>query len=373
MFGTILTVAYTALLAYVLWRAASVPLLARRLSRKGFVGLGSILWAVFFLARTIGHDAAGPVAAALELAGMVLLGSVFLLSTALFVVDLGTGFGRVFSRWAPILRGWGMVAGAILSCIALVQGHRAPAVVSYEVTLPGLPAELDGKVLVALSDAHLGARLGEQWFTQRVGEIQALRPDVVVFLGDMFEGHGDAPRDIPALRHLSAPLGKWFVTGNHESHRDAGAGTDVLERTGFRRLANQWAEVAPGLVLAGVNDLTNHERRDLGGDPLGLALANLPQGATVLLSHTPWQAQRAARAGVGLMLSGHTHGGQIWPFGYLVRTVYPLLAGRYDIEGMTLIVCRGTGAWGPPMRLWRRGEILRVTLRSPRHPSGEHR
>jgi len=298
------------------------------------------------------------------------LGSVFLIATVLFVVDLGTVFGCVFSRWTPMLRGWGMVAGAILSGIALVQGLRAPEVVSYEVTLPSLPAELDGRVLVAVSDAHLGAHRGERWFTERVREIQALRPDIVVFLGDMFEGHGDAPHDIPALHHLSVPLGKWFVGGNHESHGDVGAGTDVLEEAGFYRLAGQWVELAPGLVLAGVNDLTNHKRRDLTGDPVGRALANRPPGATVLLSHTPWQADRAARAGVELMLSGHTHGGQIWPFGYLVQWVYPLLAGRYDIDGMAVIVSRGAGTWGPRMRLWHRGEILRVTLHAPARAPG---
>ncbi|MFH1435884.1 MAG: metallophosphoesterase, partial [Pseudomonadota bacterium] len=241
----------------------------------------------------------------------------------------------------------------------------------YEVTLPSLPAELDGTVLVAVCDVHFGAHLGEQWFTARVGEIRALRPDSVVFLGDIFEGHGDAPSEIPALRHLSVPLGKWFVEGNHESHRDVGAGTGVLERAGFLRLADQWVELAPGLVLAGVNDLTHHKRRDLDGDPLGRALANRPSGATVLLSHTPWQTDRAAQAGVELMLSGHTHGGQIWPFGYLVQAVYPLLAGRYDIDGMPVIVSRGTGIWGPRMRLWHRGEILKVTLHATQRPPAE--
>jgi predicted MPP superfamily phosphohydrolase len=373
MFGITLTATYTALLVYVVWRATSVPLLERRLSRKGFVGFGSVLWAVFFLAQIMGHREAGPVVVTIEWVGMILLGSVFLISTVLFVVDLGTVFGRVFPRYRPLLYGWGMVAGVILSGIALVQGLRAPAVVSYEVTLPSLPIELDGSILVAVSDAHLCAHLGEQWFTERVGEIQALRPDIVVFLGDMFEGHGDAPRDIPALRHLYVPLGKWFVDGNHESHRDAEAGTDVLEQAGFRRLASEWAEPTPGLVLSGVNDLTNHKRQNLDGDPLGRALANRPTGATVLLSHTPWQANRAAHAGVELMLSGHTHGGQIWPFGYLVQTVSPLLAGRYDIDGMPVIVSRGTGTWGPRMRLWHRGEILKVTLHAPQRPSGERR
>jgi len=116
------------------------------------------------------------------------------------------------------------------------------------------------------------------------------------------------------------------------------------------------------LVLAGVNDLTNHRRRCHDGDPLAEALTTRPSGATILLSHAPWQTDAAARAGVGLMLSGHTHGGHIWPFGYLVRLAYPYIAGRYDIQGMTMIVSRGTGTWGPRMRLWHRGEIVKVVL-----------
>lgn len=371
MFGIILTIAYTLLLAYVLWRATSEPMLGRRISRKGFVGIGGVLWAVFLLARITRHYGTGYAAVAVESVGMILLGSVLLIATVLFVVDLATAFGHAFSRWTPLLYSWAMVAGIILSCFALVQGLRAPAVVSYTVTLPSLPVELDGKIIVAVSDTHLGAILGERWFVKRVDEIQALRPDLLVFLGDIFEGHGDAPTDIPVLRQLAVPLGKWFVDGNHESHRNTGAGPDVLERAGFRRLDNQWAEPAPGLVLSGVNDLTNHKRRNLDGDPLGRALANRPNGATVLLSHTPWQADRAAHAGAELMLSGHTHGGQIWPFGYLVQTVYPLLAGRHDVDGMPVLVSRGTGTWGPRMRLWHRGEILKVTLQALRRPYDE--
>ena len=368
MFGTGLTVAYTAFLGYILWRVASVPRLARLISRKGLVAIGVVLWVVFFFGRVFGHDGTGIVAATFEFVGMSLFGWVLLVAMTLFVVEVGTVFGHAFSKWAPTLRGWGMVAGTILCGVALVQGLRAPAVISYDVTAPGLPAELDGTVLVAVSDAHLGAQLGEKWFTERVREIQALRPDVVVFLGDMFEGHGDAPRDIPALRQMSVPLGKWLVDGNHESYRGGEVTANPLEQAGFRRLANQWAELAPGLVLAGVNDLTNHKRRDFGGDPLGQALANRPSGTTVLLSHTPWQTDRAAQADVDLMLSGHTHGGQIWPFGYLVQTVYPLLAGRYDIDGMSVIVSRGVGTWGPRMRLWHRGEIMMVRLKTV--PSG---
>jgi predicted MPP superfamily phosphohydrolase len=113
-----------------------------------------------------------------------------------------------------------------------------------------------------------------------------------------------------------------------------------------------------------VDDFTSAHRIETGSGFIAQALEKRPPGTVILLSHTPWHTETAARAGVDLMLSGHTHGGQIWPFGYLVRARYPLIGGRYEVGDMTVIVCRGTGTWGPRMRLWRPGEILRVTLRS---------
>jgi len=365
MFGTALISAYSILLAYVCWRAASVPLLEHHVARKLFVGAGLVLWIVVALARTWAHHGTGLPAKTLEFVGMTCLGVVFLCAIALLAVDVGTGFGLLLPRRAPTLRGYALVAGGLLSSLALVQGLRAPAVVSYEVELPGLPAALDGKVLVAMSDTHVGGLVGERWMTARIEEAQALDPDLVVFLGDMFEGHDAAAAELPALRHLRAPLGRWFVAGNHELHRESGAGIGVLERAGFRRLADAWAEAAPGLIVAGVDYGSSNVARDLEGEPIERALAGRPPGATVFLSHAPRQAEVAQRAGAELMIAGHTHGGQIWPFGYLVRRAYPLLAGRYSVKGMPVIVCRGTGTWGPRMRLWHRGEILRITLRAP--------
>jgi hypothetical protein len=262
-----------------------------------------------------------------------------------------------------------LLAAGLLSVFALVQGMRPPVVRDHEVHLAGLPPEMDGMVIVAVSDLHLGSLLGERWLAARVAQVQALRPDLVIVLGDLLEGHGGPKGGLLAdLRHLSAPLGVWAVTGNHESHGGRGTSARLLEETGFHVLHDRWAEVRPGFILAGVDDLTSRRRSGQGGDPVGQALAGRPAGATILLSHTPWEAERAAAAGSGLMLCGHTHGGQIWPFDYLVSTVYPLLGGRYEVDGMSVIVCRGTGTWGPRMRLWRPSEILRVRLRAAARP-----
>ena len=256
-----------------------------------------------------------------------------------------------------------MVTGGVLSVIALFQGLRPPVVKNYEVYLSGLPDEMEGTIIVAMSDLHLGSLLGDKWLEARVAQVQAQQSDLVVLLGDIFEGHGQPQWElIPVLRRLSAPLGIWSVPGNHEFHGRNNSSTSLIEEAGFKVLRNSWREVRPGFVLAGVDNLTQRFYSGQAKDPLSKALANRPPGATVLLSHKPWLANRAAKAGVGLMLCGHTHGGQVWPFDYLVRHEYPLLEGRYDVDGMTVIVCRGTGTWGPRMRLWRPGEILRVTL-----------
>ena len=369
MFGSILTIIITLLSVYVFWRAASVPLVRRHVSRKKVIGLGAILWAGFVLARVFGRVGAGPLSAPLELLGMTWLAALFLISACLLAVEIVTCFGFFLSRLAASLRGWAMAVGLGLSVVALIQGLRPPSVQSHTVHLDGLPAELDGTVLVAMSDLHLGSLLGARWLEARVLQVEALHPDMIVLLGDLIEGHGPPLGDVFAgLNRLSAPLGVWAVSGNHESHGGRDKMSLLTEKTSIQVLRNRWVQVRPGLVLAGVEDLTAAARAGRATNAVTQALASRPPGATIFLSHTPWQAERAARDGANLMLSGHTHGGQIWPFGYLVRIRYPLLAGRYEVGNMSVIVSRGTGTWGPRMRLWRRGEILRITLRSKPAP-----
>ncbi len=365
MFRTFLTSGYSLMHIYLFRRVASVPVVARYFSRKVLFGLATLLWTGYLFAFSFGHDATGTVAGLLEVLSMTWLAVLFLCFVCLLATDLVALFGRFQPRLAPSLRGWALVAGCLLSAVALVQGLRPPIVQSYEVRLPGLPPERDGTVLVALSDLHLGSLLGPRWLSARVSQIQAERPDMVVLLGDLFEGHSKPPAELlPVFGRLSAPLGVWAVTGNHESHGGGSTNLDLLVRAGFKVLENRWVQAGPGLVIAGVDDSRS---RDSGGnesDPIAQAVADHPAGALVLLSHRPPEPDRFTRAGVGLTLCGHTHGGQIWPFGYLVRAANPMLAGKYEFNGTCILVCRGTGTWGPRMRLWRPSEILRVTLRA---------
>lgn len=351
--------------AYVFWRASSVPFVKERVSRRLLVGVGLALWATYFLGSAVSADLTGALAVPLELWSMTWLAMLFLTSVALLAVDLSTGFGTWMKSAVPRLRAAGLIAGGALSAMALVQGLRPPVIDSYDVHIASLPAALDGTVVVGLSDLHLGSLLGTPWLAARVRQVQAERPDLVVFIGDVFEGHSAPGSDLLAeLRHLSAPLGVWGVLGNHEFHAASKDNATFFEAAGIHLLRNAWVELRPGLVLAGVDDAPASDGSDAVVGPLNAALAGRPAGAVLLLSHLPLPADAITGAGVDLMLAGHTHGGQIWPFGYLVRSRFPLFEGRYDLVGSTAIVSRGAGTWGPRMRLWRPAEILRITLRS---------
>jgi predicted MPP superfamily phosphohydrolase len=361
VFGAILIFAVTLMQGYIFWRAASVPFVSRRISKKHLFGLGIALWALFLVGRVPGIEDMGSMAATLEFLGMTWMAVLFLMSVSMFTVDAATGFGFFLTRFVPDLRGAALAVGGVLSVVALIQGLRAPVVQNYDVYLDELPGELDGTVIVALSDLHLGTVLGEQWLAARVEQVKKERPDVVVLLGDVFEGHGAPEKELLAsLRRLSAPLGIWAVLGNHEFHGIRTDNTALFEEAGIHVLRNAWVELRPGLVLAGVDNLATGKE---AGASLLNALAVRPPGATILLSHAPLPAGVIVGKGVNLILSGHTHGGQIWPFGYLVKQRFQLFEGSYELGGMTAIVSRGTGTWGPRMRLWQPGEILRVTLR----------
>ncbi len=363
MFGTILMFVVTVMQIYVFWRASSVPLIRQHSSRKRLIGIGFAVWALFLIGRVGGSDGAGKLATVFELSSLTWMAMLFLMAVVLLAADLATGFGLFFKRFVFRLRGVALGVGMALSVIALVQGLRAPVVQSYALSIPGLPEKLDGTVVIALSDLHLGSVLGERWLEGRIEQVQAEQPDIVVLLGDVFEGHGTPGKEVlAALHRLSAPQGVWGVLGNHESHT-ANANNDALfKEAGIRLLHNAWVELRPGLVLAGVDDLAASRDTHQAQSFLTAALAGRPSGASILLSHAPVASEQAAEKGVNLMLSGHTHGGQLWPFDYLVRQRFALFEGRYEVGPMALVVSRGTGTWGPRMRLWRPAEIVRVTL-----------
>nr|WP_319584412.1 metallophosphoesterase [uncultured Pseudodesulfovibrio sp.] len=350
--------------AYVFLRLDGVPVMGA-FSRRPRLRMAMAAWLVIVVGRYSGLANFGPWTQVAETSALSLLIFLFFCALLLAVVDLITGFGVLLPRVSARLRGLAVMGALVLFGIALVQGHRAPVVTEYEVALPGLPGNLDGIVAVVASDLHVGTQVGPDWLQARVDQILALQPDIILLPGDIVEGHSRYLDELePILRRLEAPLGVYAVPGNHENYGSPIKALGTLARSGITVLVDKWVTPAPGLVVAGVEDLDSipEERRHL--DPVALALENRPAGATILLSHTPRRYDQAADLGTQLMLCGHTHGGQIWPFNYVERLIYPLVEGRFAIGPMTLIVSRGAGSWGVRMRLWKPGEILRITLRA---------
>ncbi len=363
VFLTIVLGIWTMMHLYVFWRLSSVPWIALHLSTGVLALVAACLWSGYPLARILNARGLERFTLQLEFIATTWIGILFLLFIALLVADVVTLGGFLVPQLSPEVRSWAVIVALALSAIALIQGMRPPVITDYVVHLKDLPPERDGLVFVAVSDMHLGTLLGERWLTRQIKRIDQLQPQFVLIVGDLVDGEvAHVERLLPILKTLKAPLGVWAVTGNHEYYAGVEGSVQLLQQAGFQVLRDRWAEVVPGLVLAGVDDLTARMQFGLNSRPLETAFANRPRGATIFLSHTPWHAEEAASAGAGLMLSGHTHNGQLWPFTYLVRLRYKLLGGRYQIGDMTAIVCRGTGGWGPRMRLWKPAQILRITL-----------
>jgi predicted MPP superfamily phosphohydrolase len=244
------------------------------------------------------------------------------------------------------------------------------------VRLARLPARLHGTTIVQITDLHVGSLQGREFVEQVVEQVNALSPDVIAITGDLVDG------SVERLRHAVEPLGRlrarhgtFFVTGNHEyytsSDQRAGvaAWTAELGRLGVRVLHNERVRIgdaAAGFDLVGVPDWSARSLGHGHAPNLARALAGRsPDDEVVLLAHQPKAIREAAERGVGLQLSGHTHGGQIWPWRYLVRLDQPFVSGLHRVGDTQIYVSRGTGTWGPPMRLGEPAEITRVVLESP--------
>src|SRR5262245_20130515 len=256
------------------------------------------------------------------------------------------------------------VAGA--AGLALRNGLRVPEVRRVEIELARWPRALDGFRIVQISDIHIGPVLGRGFAAALTERVNALAPDLVAVTGDLVDGDVERLRDeVAPFAALRGRHGVYFVTGNHDVYSGGESWVGRVRELGIRVLRNERVAIggAAGFDLAGVDDHRGDWVRGSSED-LGAALAGRdPERALVLLAHDPGSFRRAARAGVDLQLSGHTHGGQIWPFNYLVRLAVPWVAGLHRVGASQLYVSRGSGFWGPPMRLLAPAEITEIVLR----------
>lgn len=344
------------------WRAAATIVLA-----AGAVSLLLQPIAERTLPRRLGRWIAWPAS--------LWMGAAFFLLVACLITD---GLGALMGAVSPGVASPQTAARAQatliagLAVLALWRGTRelrdGPQLTRLTVRIPHWPAALDGFRIVQLSDLHIGPILDRRFAAALTERVNALAPDVVAFTGDLVDGDvrhvGDEVAPFAALR---ATHGVYFVTGNHDYYSGADGWVARVTAIGMRPLRNQRVTIGEGAAafdLAGVEDHHAHLVSATSRSDLQAALAGR-DGARplVLLAHDPLTFKEAATRGVDLQLSGHTHGGQIWPFRYLVRLSTPFVAGSYRRGAAQLYVSRGTGFWGPALRLLAPAEIVEVTIR----------
>jgi uncharacterized protein len=310
------------------------------------------------------------------------IGLLFLIVMLLAVVDVGKLGVTLVSKLALDLppddperrlaltrmlgAGVALVAGG-MGTVAAKNGLTELVVKTVNIPLARLPATLSGTTIVQLSDIHAGATIQRSFIERVVAETNALGADVIVITGDLVDGSVDELRDAVApLAGLSAKYGVFFVTGNHEYYSGAEEWCEELRRMGIRVLRNERVVIGDGessFDLCGVDDYSAHRFGHGHGANLRAALDGRdPERELVLLAHQPRAIFEAERMGVGLQLSGHTHGGQIFPWNFFVRLQQPVVSGLARFGQAQVYVSNGTGYWGPPMRLGAPAEITKIVL-----------
>jgi predicted MPP superfamily phosphohydrolase len=317
------------------------PLLADRMAWTGmlFMGLFSSLF-VLSLLRDI---------------ALLLAWGVLALAPGMFSLDAVSADSAVAVA----------LLGLLMTLIGFFNARRTAAVVRVDVPIAGLPAELHGFSIAQISDVHVGPTIKRGYLQSIVDVVNRLEADMVAVTGDLVDGTvAELAPHVAPLSGLKSVHGTYFVTGNHEYYSGAHAWIDELKRLGVRVLMNEHVVLRHGLVLAGVADWSAaHFDASHRSDPHA-ALAGAPQDAPVrlLLAHQPRTAVQAHRAGFDLQLSGHTHGGQFWPWNFFVRFQQPFTAGLHKLESLWVYTSRGTGYWGPPKRFGAPSEITYLRL-----------
>ncbi len=362
----LIALAYGVLQVYVAGRAATA------LGWRGRIRRAAYAWALFmalapFALWWLEHCEVCTGAAAWA-AGLVYgwMGYSFVLFWLLLARDLYT----LAARMSGLPRPGGRRAFVVLAGVALalslygVAEALRPRVEHLQIYTAKLPPEVGRLRIVQITDVHLGMLMGPRRFGRILDQVRALQPDLLLSTGDLVDGRARHLDGLAPLIEAYRPrLGKYAVTGNHEYIVGIERAVDFHERAGLTLLRGSVVEPVRGLVLAGVDDIAAPRFGQPGTLDEGVALAGTaPDAFVILLKHQP-VLREAARGRFDLQLSGHVHGGQIFPFGLLVRLVYPVRTGLNPLaDGAALYVSRGTGTWGPPMRLLAPPEITLIEL-----------
>ena len=339
--------------------------------------LSALLMPLGLVARRVVRPPLADTLAWMGLLGMGLFSSLFVLTVLRDVVLLAFALAHTLgATWTqqvlPALRVDSAVAVLLLGLLATVLGfwnaRRTAQVVRVDVPITNLPAALHGFTVAQITDIHVGPTIKTRYLQAIVRRVNTLDADMVAITGDLVDGSvADLGAHVAPLSTLSSRHGSYFVTGNHEYYSGAHAWITELRRLGVQVLMNEHVVLQQGgasLVLAGVADF-HADRFDKNhrSDPhAALAGAPLDAGVRVLLAHQPRSAFEAAKAGFDVQLSGHTHGGQFWPWNLFVPMQQPFTAGLRRLQDLWVYTSRGTGYWGPPKRFGAPSEITLLRL-----------
>ncbi|MBT3228938.1 MAG: metallophosphoesterase [Candidatus Marinimicrobia bacterium] len=258
---------------------------------------------------------------------------------------------------------------SLLGGIGLFQARRKASIITQNIAIEKLPSEFEGLTIAQISDLHVGPTIKADYARTVVDQVNALQPDLIFFTGDMVDGSVDRlSEDVEPLRYLKSKYGTYFVTGNHEYYSGAEQWVDKVHELGMIHLENEHRILKKGkasLAIAGVTDLmAHHTIKSHKTDP-HKAMRGIPDDMpSIMLAHQPGTVELTQGLSIDLLVSGHTHGGQFMPFNLAVAKAHKYYAGLYNHGTMQVYVNRGTGYWGPPLRLGIPSEITLFKLSS---------
>lgn len=319
-----------------------------------------------------------PLADVLAWAGLLMMGAFSSLFVLTFLRDVALLAGSAASGWllAPnwlrAFRSDSAAAVPILAALASLVGffnaRRRAGVRRVDVPIANLPVSLHGFTIAQITDIHVGPTIKRHYLDAIVDAVNGLGADLIAVTGDLVDGSvAQLARHTLPLARLSARHGAFFVTGNHEYYSGVEAWVSEIRRLGLRVLMNEHVVLmheGAAVVVGGVTDHGAHHYDPAQRSDPAAAMVGAPPNAAfkLLLAHQPRTAFAAAPVGFDLQLSGHTHGGQFLPWTFLVRLQQPITAGLHRIESLWVYVSRGTGYWGPPLRLGAPSEITHLRL-----------
>jgi hypothetical protein len=264
---------------------------------------------------------------------------------------------------------YGIMATASLTTgYGIVEAKRVPEVKEVQIPMAALPEDLDGFKIVQVTDLHVSPTIRRPYVEKVVEIVNSLNADIFVLTGDLVDGTiHQLSEDVAPLKNIQSAQGNFFVTGNHEYYFGVIDWVTQIKRLGFSILLNEFRMIhrdQGSLLLAGVTDYRGGNfLRTHRSDPVK-AVAGAPAAdVNILLAHQPKSIFDAARAGFDLQISGHTHGGQFFPWNFFVGLNQPFVSGLHKYKNTHIYVSRGTGYWGPPVRVGAPSEITLIKLR----------